>query len=212
MSPIELELFHYWRSSCSWRVRWALALKGLSYKSCPVNLLKKEQNELSYLKTNPSGQVPCLIVNGKSLSESLAILEWLEESFPTPALLAKDSWRRAEIRSFCSMIGSGIQPIANLRVTGYYASDAEKKAEWSRHFINEGLIPLETMLRKNGGQFSFGDEITMADLFLVPQIYNALRSNVDMSRFPLAQAIYERCLKTAACDLAAPHNQPGATA
>ncbi|MBC7658386.1 MAG: maleylacetoacetate isomerase [Chitinophagaceae bacterium] len=210
MDTPTLELFHYWRSSCSWRVRWALALKGLPYKSTPINLLKKEQSDLSFLKINPSGQVPALSVNGKILSESIAILEWLEETFPISPLLPKDPWLRAEIRSYCAMIASGIQPVTNLRITGYYSNDPEKKAEWARHFMDEGFIPVETMLRKNAGTWSFGETFSMADLFLVPQVYNAHRFAVDMSRFPLAQAIYERSLKTAACDQAAPHNQPGA--
>jgi maleylacetoacetate isomerase len=210
MPEAKIELYHYWRSSCSWRVRWAMALKGIAYKSHPINLLKNEQSDLSYLKINPSGQVPCIVYGDNALSESLAIIEWLEELNPEPSLLSKDAWRRAEIRSFCTMIASGIQPIGNLRVMGYYSSDQDKKAEWARHFIDEGLIPVETMLRKYSGNFSFGDEITMADLFLIPQIYNAHRFKVDMSRFPLAQEIYERALKTKACDEAAPHNQPGA--
>lgn len=210
MSSTTIELYHYWRSSSSWRVRWAMALKGVSYKSHAINLLKGEQSEAPYLKINPSAQVPCLRVGDNGLSESMAIIEWLDESYPEPALLPKDPWRRAEIRSLSGMVYAGIQPLGNLRVTGYYATEAEKKAEWSRHFVSEGLVPIETMLRKYSGKWCFGDEITMADLFLVPQIYNAHRVHVDMSRFPLAQEIYERALKTKACDQAAPHNQPGA--
>ncbi len=212
---MQLTLHHYWRSSCSWRVRWALALKEVAYKSVPVNLLKGEQNELAYLKLNPSGQVPCLIVDGKPLSESIAIIEWLDETFPTHPLLPKDPWQRAELRSFCQMIAAGIQPLANLRVQQYVSKDADKKAEWSRHFVTEGLVPVETMLRKfssDGKAFCFGDKPTLADLFLIPQIYNAHRVGVDMSRFPLAQKIYENALKTKACDQAAPHNQEGAQA
>lgn len=210
---MDLTLYHYWRSSCSWRVRWALALKGLEYKSVPVNLLKNEHNELAYLKLNPSGQVPCLLVDGRPLSESLAIIEWLEETFPANPLLPKDPWLKAEIRSFVQMIAAGIQPLGNLRVQQFVSKESEKKAEWARHFIDEGLIPVETMLRKfskDGKAFCFGDEPSMADLFLIPQIYNAARFQVDMSRFPLSQRIYENALKTAACDKAAPHNQPGA--
>ncbi len=210
MNESQIELYHYWRSSSSWRVRWALHLKGVAYKSHPINLLKNEQSELSFLKVNPAGQVPCLLVGDRVLSESTAIIEWLEEVYPMPALLPKDPWRRAEIRSVCAMVSSGIQPIGNLRVTGYYSKEMEKKNEWSRHFIDEGMIPVETMLRKNSGSHCFGDTLTMADLFVVPQVYNAHRVNVDMSRFPLALALYERALKTSSCDQAAPHNQPGA--
>ena len=207
------KLYHYWRSSCSWRVRWALALKGVAYEATAVNLLKGEQNDLAFMKLNPSGQVPCLIVDGKPLSESLAIIEWLEEVHPLNPLYPLDPWVKAEIRSFTQMIAAGIQPLANLRVQHYVAKDAEKKAEWARHFIDEGMIPVETMLRhhsSDGKAFAFGNSVTVADLFLIPQVYNALRFNVDMSRFPLAKKIYDNALKTAACDQAAPHKQEGA--
>lgn len=208
-----LTLHHYWRSSCSWRVRWALALKELDYESIPVNLLKNEQNDPAYLKLNPSGQVPCLIVHGKALSESLAIIEWLDETYPENPLLPKDPWMRAEIRSFCQMIAAGIQPLANLKVQNYVSSEAEKKALWARHFIREGLRPVEAMLKtysSDAKAFAFGDKATMADLFLIPQIYNAQRVQVDLSAFPLATRIYEYALKTSACEKAAPQNQPGA--
>lgn len=210
MPAATLELYHYWRSSSSWRVRWALALKEVNYKSHPINLLKQEQSYPAYVKLNPAAQVPCLVIGDNTLSESMAMIEWLEETYPEPALLPKDPWRRAEIRSLSGMVYSGIQPIGNLKVTGHYSSDAEKKTAWGRHFVEEGLLPVETMLRKYSGKWCFGDELTMADLFLVPQIYNAHRVSVDMKRFPLAQEIYERALKTKACEEAAPHNQPGA--
>ncbi|MES2744012.1 MAG: maleylacetoacetate isomerase [Bdellovibrionota bacterium] len=210
---MELTLHHYWRSSCSWRVRWALQLKGIAYKSVAVNLLKGEQNDLVYLKLNPSGQVPCLLVDGRALSESTAILEWLEEAYPATPLLPKDPWVRAEVRSFSQMIACGIQPLANLKVQQFVSKEAEKKTEWSNHFVTEGLVPIETMLRKysnEGKAFAFGPEPTMADLYLVPQVYNALRVNVDMTRFPLAKQVYDNALKTKACDAAAPHSQEGA--
>ncbi len=211
MTTTDFELFHYWRSSCSWRVRYALALKGLNYKSTAVNLLKDEQSDLPYLQLNPAGLVPTLLVKGRPLTDSLAIVEWLEEAYPTPALLPKDPWARAQMRSFVMLISAGIQPLANLRTSKYHSADAEKKNEWNRHFITEGLIPVETLLRRESGSFSFGDTASMADVFLIPQVYNAHRFNVDMSRFPNAQRVYDAAMKTAACDAAAPHNQPGAS-
>ncbi|RZA14306.1 MAG: maleylacetoacetate isomerase, partial [Proteobacteria bacterium] len=164
-------------------------------------------------KLNPSGQVPCLLVDGRALSESTAILEWLEEAYPATPLLPKDPWVRAEVRSFSQMIACGIQPLANLKVQQFVSKEAEKKTEWSNHFVTEGLVPIETMLRKysnEGKAFAFGPEPTMADLYLVPQVYNALRVNVDMTRFPLAKQVYDNALKTKACDAAAPHSQEGA--
>jgi maleylacetoacetate isomerase len=210
---MRLTLHHYWRSSCSWRVRWALQIKGIPYESMAVNLLKGEQNDLVYLKLNPSGQVPCLIVDGRALSESTAILEWLEETYPDPPLLPKDPWLRAEIRSFGQMIACGIQPLANLKVQHHVSKDADKRSEWANHFVTEGLVPIETMLRRysdDAKAFAFGPSPTLADLFLIPQVYNALRVNVDMTRFPLAKQVYDNALKTKACDAAAPHNQEGA--
>lgn len=187
-----------------------MALKGLPYESIAVNLLKGEQNDLAFMKINPAGQVPCLVVDGRSLSESLAIIEWLDEVHPEQPFYPADPWVKAEIRSFVLMIAAGIQPLANLRVQQYVSKDAEKKTEWARHFIEEGMVPIENRLRERsskGKGFAFGSELTIADIFLVPQVYNAHRFHVDMSRFPHAERIYESALKTAACDQAAPHNQ-----
>lgn len=206
----ELHLYHYWRSSCSWRVRWALELKGLPYRSTAINLLKEEQKSDEYLRLNPTGLVPTLKVDGRFLSDSFAIIEWLEETYPQKPLLPKDPWGRAEVRSMSMMVAAGIQPLGNLRVINHYSDIAEKKKEWIQHFMNVGLQPIERLLEKKAGTYCFGDTVTMADIFLVPQIYNALRFDVDLNPFPRSKRIYESCLKLESCDRAAPHNQEGA--
>ncbi len=210
MPTPQLQLFHYWRSSCSWRVRWALNIKGLSYESTAVDLLKKEHKSPEFLQMNPSGLVPALRVDNRYIGQSTAIVEWLEEVFPQPALLPKDSWQRALIREFNMMIGADIQPIANLRVQHYYSDAPEKRTAWAQHFISEGFRPVEKKLAEHGGKFCFGDSVTMADLYLIPQVFNALRFQVDLTEFPHARRIYEHCLTTEACAKAAPENQPGA--
>jgi maleylacetoacetate isomerase len=211
VSDRELQLYHYWRSSCSWRVRWALEIKGIPYRPIPINLLKDEQKSPAYLQINPSGTVPCLTAKGRNLTDSLAILEWLDEVYPQEKLLPADPWKRAEVRAFSMQIAAGIQPLANLRVIHRYSDDPQKRKEWIQHFITAGFHPVERHLEKNGRTFCFGDTLTMADLFLIPQVYNALRFDVNMAAFPLARRIYETCLQLGSCDRAAPHNQEGAT-
>lgn len=201
-----LTLYHYWRSSCSWRVRWALAVKKQSYEAVAVNLLKGEQQSPEYLAKNPLGFVPCLAVDGQPLGESLAILEWIEESYPTPALLPKDSLARARTRQLCNIIVAGTQPLQNLSVQKYYCPDETKRLEDGRHWIKRGLTSYEKLLETTSGKFSVGDEVTMADLCLIPQCYNALRYELSLDLFPRAKAIYERCRELPECKAAEPVN------
>ncbi len=205
-----LTLYHYWRSSCSWRVRWVLALKGLAYESVPVNLLQGEHKTDSYLAINPNGQVPTLKVGNRHLSESMAIIEWLEEAYPQEALLPKDPWDRAQVRELTMMVVAGIQPVQNLKVGRFYSEDQKKREAWNKHFIEEGFEALEKKLQAYPGPFAFGQHLTLADIALVPQVYNALRVGVEMRRFPRIEAVYSHCLKTDECDKAAPHRQAGA--
>jgi maleylacetoacetate isomerase len=205
-----LTLYHYWRSSCSWRVRWVLALKGLAYESVPVNLLQGEQKAEAYLSVNPSGQVPTLKVEGRCLSESMAIIEWLEETYPYEPILPKDPWDRAVVRELALMVVAGIQPVQNLKVGRFYSEDQKQREAWNKHFIEEGFQALEKKLAAYPGPFAFGSQVTLADIALVPQVYNALRVGVEMRRFPRIEAIYSHCIKTDECEKAAPHRQPGA--
>ncbi|WP_218110247.1 maleylacetoacetate isomerase [Oligoflexus tunisiensis] len=205
-----LTLYHYWRSSCSWRVRWALAMKGVSYESVPVNLLQGEQKSEAYLAMNPTGQVPTLKVGDRLLTESLAILEWLEETYPHEPLLPKDPWERARVRELTLMVVAGIQPVQNLKVGRFYSEDQRQREAWNQHFIEEGFDAIEKKLAGTKGPYAFGQSLTFADIALVPQVYNALRFSVEMRRFPRIEAIYTHCLKTDECEKAAPHRQPGA--
>lgn len=204
-------LHHYWRSSCSWRVRWALNHKAIPYGSETVNILADEQKSPAYLRKNPAGFLPGLEINGQFFGESLAMLEWLEEQYPTPALLPADPLQRLRIRQLAMIIAAGTQPLQNLAVVSYYSSDAAKKKESAAYWIRKGLKTFQNVRNIAGpGTYSFGNGVTLADLCLIPQIYNALRFDVSMDEFSDLKAIYDRCLALPACDKAAPHNQPGA--
>ncbi len=205
-------LYHYWRSSCSWRVRWALALKGVPYESRPVNILTGEHRAEAYLRTNPSGLLPALVVDGKPYGESLALLEWIEETWKDPPLLPQEPLARLRVRQLALTIVSGTQPLQNPSALKQFVPDDKARPAQARHFIAKGLGIYEELLARGGdGEFSFGDKLTLADLCLVPQVYNAKRFDVDMAAFPRSAAIFERCSKTKECEASAPHNQPGAT-
>jgi maleylacetoacetate isomerase len=210
MSQQPITLFHYWRSSCSWRVRWALAIKGVTYESKPVNLLKGEQRSPEYLKLNPSGLVPCLMIDGVPSGESLAMLEWIEEKFPRRALLPQDPASRMRVRQMCLSVVAGTQPLQNLGVQNYYSDDPAKKFAWAKHWTINGMRAFDALIEPHAGTFCFGSQLTMADICLIPQCYNAVRYGVDLDQYPRLKRIYEHCLSLPECDAAAPHNQPGA--
>jgi maleylacetoacetate isomerase len=192
---MSVSLYHYWRSSSSWRVRWALIHKGIETKYVPVNLLEGEQNASGYKARNPMGFVPALEVGGRLLGESVAILEYLEETHPTPALLPRDPWLRGRARQLVEIVNAGTQPLQNLYVLRTLYTSEDERAAWSRKVITRGLDALEATLNEvrtsEGvtGPFSLGDELSLADLFLVPQLYNARRFKVDLTSYPTALAI-----------------------
>jgi maleylacetoacetate isomerase len=207
-----LVLHHYWRSSCSWRVRWALALKGVPYEAVAVNLLKGEQLTPAFRRISPAGAVPCLVADGKPMTESLAILEWLEEVWPTPALLPRLPAARHRARQLALTVVAGTQPLQNLSVLkrSYEQDEAAKKAH-AQFYIAQGLGVYETILvQEKEMAFSLGAEVTIADLCLVPQVYNAKRFDVDLGKTPRCAAIYARCLETPACQASAPESQADA--
>ncbi|KAF8980357.1 Glutathione S-transferase zeta-1 [Entomortierella lignicola] len=182
-------LYSYFRSSCSWRVRIALNLKKIDYDVRPINLLKGEQRSEEYLKIQPFGFVPAYIdnKNGITLGQSVSILEYIDEMHPGHPLLPKGPIERATVRALVQAIAMDTQPVTNLRILKYVGE--EKKGEWAKHFISEGFKALEAMLGKSAGVYSFGDSITMADLTLVPQVYNGVRFGVDMTAFPIISRI-----------------------
>jgi maleylacetoacetate isomerase len=211
-----LKLFGYWRSTAAYRVRIALNLKQIAYENISVHLVKDggEQHKPEYRSLNPQGLVPLLVDGSLKLNQSIAILEYLEEKYPLPALLPSDVIERAKVRAFCQMIACDIHPLNNLRVLQYLsgplAVSEDSKNTWYHHWIHQGFAAIEAQLEQSAGQFCFGDQVTMADLLLVPQVYNANRFAVDLTPYPRLCAINEQCLMLAAFRDAAPENQPDA--
>jgi maleylacetoacetate isomerase/maleylpyruvate isomerase len=206
-----MRLYDYFRSSAAYRVRVALNLKGVAYESVPVHLVKGEQSASDYLAINPQGRVPALAVDGTVLVQSPAILEYLEETHPEPPLLPADPIRRARVRSVAALIGCDIHPLNNLAVLRRLkAMGHEQPAidEWYRHWVVTGLDAVEAMIE--GGPFCFGETPTLADLYLVPQVFNARRFSVPLDRYPKIQAAEAACLALPAFRDAAPEAQPDA--
>lgn len=209
-------LYSYFRSSAAYRVRIALNLKNIEYEIRPVHLLKNggEQYAVDYLALNPQGRVPVLVIDDIVLTQSSAIIEYLEEVFPSPPLLPNNPIERAYVRSLAQIIACDIHPINNLRVVGYVKGllKGEFQQSWYSHWINQGFTAIEQVMQKSDyrGRFCFGDSPSMADAFLIPQVYNALRFKCDMKNFPLINGIYEHCMQENAFLKAAPENQSDA--
>lgn len=211
----ELKLFNYFRSSTSYRVRIALELKKLPYDYSPVHLLNNggEQNSENYRRLNPIGGVPTLVHDGRAISQSLAIAEYLDEAFPgTAPLLPQDPFLRAKVRQFCEIINADIHPLQNLKVMQYLEKQGhftpEQKATWLNSWIVKGLTAAEKTLEPFAGRFCFGDTPTLADAFLIPQLFSASRFHIDISHFQLLARINANCLELEAFTKAHPHRQP----
>jgi maleylacetoacetate isomerase len=208
-------LYTYWRSSSSYRVRFALAHKKIAYESIPVNILVGEQLKDEHVKRSPTGYVPCLEVDGRPVMESVAIIELLEELFPDPPLYPRDAWGRARVRALVEVVNSGTQPLQNLAVLKHLSDDKNAQKEWAAHFNARGLASIERLMEmheKEGveGRFAYGDTLTAADVFLVPQVYSAQRFGVDLSPYPRAVAAAEAALATDAAQSAIPERQADA--
>jgi maleylacetoacetate isomerase len=201
-------LYSYWRSSCSWRVRIALNLKEIPYDIKPVSLIKAggEQHSNEFREINPMEQVPALQIDGATLVESLSILSYLEETRPQRPLLPPDVVKRAKVREICEVIASGIQPLQNLVVLIHVGE--EKKNEWAQHWINRGFRAVEKLLSASAGKYCVGDEITLADCCLIPQVFNARRFHVDLRPFPIILRIDRELENHPAFRAAHPSNQP----
>lgn len=211
-----MQLFDYFRSSASYRVRIALNLKGIDCEQIGVNLLKGEHKGDEHLSRNPQGFVPALALDsGEVLTQSLAIIEYLEEVYPDRPVLPADAAERARVRSLAQLIACDIHPVDNLRVlkylTGKLGISEEQKTRWYQHWIEEGFSALESRLSDAAtGQFCHGDTPTLADICLAPQVFNAQRFNVDLTPFPRIMAVHQHAEALDAFRLARPENQPDA--
>jgi len=214
-----IELYSYYRSTTSYRVRIALNFKELDYNIIPVHLIKDggEQHKTEYKSINPQGSVPTLIDNETTISQSMAIIEYLEEKYPSPALLPKDIEQRSYVRQISNIIACDIHPVNNLRILKYLTNELEisenKKSEWYKHWINESFKSLEEIIKTSPfktSKYCCGDQVSMADMCLIPQIYNAHRFNISMENYPILAAIEDNCLSHPAFIKATPENQPDA--
>lgn len=212
-----MDLYSYFRSSAAFRVRIALNLKGLDANLVPIHLLRDGGQQLlpAYRSLNPDGLVPLLVDQGVALHQSLAIIEYLEETHPTPPLLPSTPLDRAYVRALAQSIACDIHPLNNMRVLKYLKRlnvDDAARDEWYRHWIEVGFQALEIRLARDTrtGDFAFGDSPTMADLCLVPQVFNAKRFSVDLDAFPVIRRIAEHANGLPAFQDAAPAAQPDA--
>lgn len=199
-------------SSASFRVRIALGLKGLSYESVVFDLRANQHLTEEYRRVNPMRTVPSLELSpGQVLFESMAIIEYLEETYPEPPLLPADPLARARVREMSQLVACEIHPLDNLRVLRYLArelkQDEAARDRWYAHWIHEGFGALEPMLPETGS-FSFGQSPTVADLFLVPQVANAIRYKVDIAAYPRVRRVYDTCMKLPVFSRAHPDNHP----
>jgi maleylacetoacetate isomerase len=211
-----VRLYTYFRSSAAFRVRIALNLKGLAYEAQYVHLAKGEHRRPEYAGRYPQGLLPTLVTDGDALSQSLAIIEYLDETHPKPPLLPREAAARARVRSLSLLVACEIHPLNNLRTLQYLkrnlGQSEEQVAVWYRHWIADGLGKLEADLAgsEHTGRFSHGDAPSMADCCLVPQIFNAKRYEADLAAYPTVMRVFDECMKLAPFDRAQPAKQPDA--
>lgn len=209
----ELVLYNYWRSSSSHRVRIALELKGLPYEYVAVDLLRGDHSTEQHLARSPTGFVPCLVVDGVPYVESVAIVELLDEWFPSPRLYPGSPHDRARVRALVEIVNSGTQPFQNRHVLLHLSQDATAQKEWAAHFVARGLESFQRAMEANArdgvaGTYAYGNEPTAADAFLVPQVIAARRFGVDLARFPRVVAAFDAASALEAVKRAAPERQP----
>lgn len=220
MTGESLLLYSYWRSSAAYRVRIGLNLKGLAYEILPVHLLRDggEQHSEDYRRANPQGLVPVLQHGQRMLRQSLAILEYIDEVWPEPALLPATSRGRQRVRALAQLVACDVHPLNNLRVMRYFEHTwhvpQPERDEWMRHWMSDGFAAFEAMLNDHPSTDTFceGNTPTIADCCLVPQVYNARRFGVDLEKFPNIVRIEQACLALPAFDAARPERQPDAPA
>jgi maleylpyruvate isomerase len=224
-----MKLYSYWRSTSSWRVRIALQWKGIAHEIVPVHLLADggQQHQVEYRAKNPMAQVPLLEVDDQDgqgghggavqrgvqrIGQSMAILAYLEERFPEPALLPGDPYLRARARQLAELVVSGIQPLQNLSVTQYLDQQGQDSKAWLRHWVGRGIVAFDETARETRGAFCVGDQVSWADVCLIPQLYSARRFGIDLAQVPALLAIEERCQAMEAFRRAGPDQQVDAPA
>ncbi|XP_004499348.1 glutathione S-transferase zeta class isoform X2 [Cicer arietinum] len=209
----KLILYSYWRSSCSFRLRIALNVKGLEYEYKAVNLLKGEQSHPEFLQLNPIGFVPVLVDGPAVIFDSFAIIMYLEDKYPQHPLLPTDIHKRAINFQAASIVSSSIQPLHNLNLLKYIEEKVgpDEKLPWVQSVIRKGFTALEKLLKEHSGRYATGDEIFMADIFLAPQLHSAYkRFNIPMNEFPILSKLHETYYEIPAFREAWPENQPDA--
>lgn len=206
-----MTLYGYWRSTASWRVRLALAFKGMPFETVPVHLGNGGQHDPAFRALNPQGYVPALkLDDGRVVTQSLAILEWLEETYPEPALLPVDPVERAHVRAFAEIIACDIHPIQNLKILKKLRAmgqDQEGVNAWAAWIIEDGLDACNALIADRSGPYCFGDAVTLADVLLVPQLSNARRFGAEL-RWPRILEIEAACMELPAFKTSAPDAQP----
>jgi maleylacetoacetate isomerase len=211
-----VKLYGYFRSSASYRVRIALNMKGLSYEQASIHLTKGKQYEAEFAAISPQSLVPVLEHEGRLLTQSLAIVQFLDEVYPEPPLFPAEPYERHRVRSLALLIASEIHPLNNVRVLGYLAKTLgvsdEQKQTWYAHWVTTGFSALEKRLsgEPETGRFCHGERPGFADIALVPQVANAVRFKVDLTPYPTIRRISDECLKLEPFEKAMPQNQPDA--
>jgi maleylpyruvate isomerase len=208
-----LQLYSYFRSSAAYRVRIALNFKQIEHEIIPINLVANEQNSAPYLDINSQGLLPALrLEEGSIITQSTSILEFIEESYPQYALYPLDVIAKTNVRALCNVIACDIHPLNNLRVLKYLKDELslseEQKLDWYKHWIALGFSNIESLL--SASPYSMGENVTMVDVYLVPQVYNALRFKQDMTKYPNIMRVYEACNELEVFKVAAPESQPDA--
>ncbi|MEZ0171591.1 maleylacetoacetate isomerase [Microvirga sp. TS319] len=207
-----MKLYTYFRSSAAYRVRIALNLKNVPYESVPVNLLDGEQRDEAYGAVNPQRRLPALDLGGPVLIQSPAILEYLDEVYPDPPLLPADALSRAKVRAIAAIVGCDIHPLNNLGPLRYLkrtlGHDQSAVDAWYAHWVRDGFDAIEALIEP--GPYGFGTQVSLADLYLVPQVFNARRFNISLDAYPKIVAVDAACAELRAFQDAAPERQPDA--